>query len=349
MDIGAVMSWSGSLGSEYEETIPIAERLRQLAVTAEKAGVTYLWTQEHHMIHTLQSPSALIAAAHIGQHVSVKVGTAVVVLPYHDAIQIAGDIAQTDNVLGGRLQLGVARGAYGYEFEKFHIPFEKSRDKFIETLDAVKLLLEQEDKESSFHGEFVNFDDVYIWPRPIQKPTPPIWLGAQSPAAIEDAAARGYNVLTALFLWDDDHLANLVEAFHQGQKRGGHADTKFCASRYLYVATDEADADARVDELLAHWRVHQQLHDFSHGDNPRGIIPPRPQENEPTREQIRDTLLIGTADHVTAKLDRYEEIGVDLINLQLNYGPRHEHVMASLGRLGEILDARKAKTEAVSA
>ncbi len=348
MDIGAVISCSGAIRPEYEESTPLYERTKEMAIAAEKAGATYLWTQEHHMIAMLQSPSALIAATQLAQHVSVKVGTAVIVLPYHDAIQIAGEIAQTDNAVGGRLQLGVARGAYGYEFEKFHLAFDRSRDQFIETLEAVKLLLENEADESSFHGEFVNFDDVYIWPRPLQKPTPPIWLAVQAPPAIEDASARGYNVLTALFLWDDDHLKNLVEHFRRGQERSGRSSTRFCASRYLFVAEDEAEVEDRIGELLDHWRVHQQLHDFSHADNPRGIITPRMQENEPTREQIKRTLLIGTAEHVAAKLDAYEEMGVDLLNLQINYGPRHSDVMASLKRLGEILADRSARTEAVS-
>lgn len=72
------------------------------------------------------------------------------------------------------MQWGVARGAYGYEFEKFGIPFQTSRDRFIETLDAVRLLLSNEDSESSFHGYYVDFDDVYVWPRPVQRPHPPL-------------------------------------------------------------------------------------------------------------------------------------------------------------------------------
>lgn len=337
MEIGVVVSCSGAIRTGYEESVPLYERVKQMAIAAEQAGAAYIWTQEHHMIATLQSPSALIAATQIAQHVSVRVGTAVVVLPYHNAIQIAGEIAQTDNAVGGRLQLGVARGAYGYEFKKFGIPYETSRDQFIETLEAVKLLLENDQAESSFHGQFVDFEDVYIWPRPLQTPMPPIWLGAQAPPAIEDAAARGYNVLTALFLWDDDHLANLVECFRRGQARSGRTDTKFDASRYLYVAKDEADADARVDELLDHWRIHQQLHDYSHTNNPRGVIRPRVQKDEPSREKIRETLLIGTADHVAVKLRKYAAMGVDVLNLQINYGPRHADVMGSLTRLGELL------------
>jgi alkanesulfonate monooxygenase SsuD/methylene tetrahydromethanopterin reductase-like flavin-dependent oxidoreductase (luciferase family) len=337
MQFGTVMSCSGPLHEGAPENTPLYERVLELSKAAEAAGVAYLWTQEHHMINMLQSPSALIAAVQIAQHTTVRVGTAVVVLPYRNAIQAAGEIAQADNAMNGRLELGVARGAYGYEFEKFGIPFETSRDQFIETLEAVRLLLGNEECESSFHGKFVNFEDVYIWPRPVQKPMPPMWMGAQSPAAIEDAARRGYNVMTALFLWDDDHAASLAAAFKRGQADSDRKDTKFCASRYAYVAQDQQDAEARIDELLDHWRVHQQLHDFSHTTNPRGIIRPRVQESEPTRQQIRDTMMIGTADHFAEKARRYAGMGIDLLNLGINYGPPQDKLLQSLQAMAPVI------------
>lgn len=349
MQFGTVMSCSGPLHEDTLETKPLYDRILELSIAAERAGVEYLWTQEHHMINMLQSPSALIAAVQIAQHTTVRVGTAVVVLPYRNAIQVAGEVAQADNAMNGRLELGVARGAYGYEFEKFAIPFATSRDNFIETLEAMKVLLENEKTESSFHGDFVNFDDVYVWPRPVQKPMPPIWLGAQSPAAIEDAARRGYNVMTALFLWDDDHAANLAAAFKRGQAGSHQQDTKFCVSRYAYVGEDEKDAEARIDELLDHWRIHQQLHDFSHKANPRGIILPREQENEPSRQKIRDTLMIGTEDHFAEKAARYADMGVDLLNLGINYGPPHERTLASLGAMSDVIGKVSGATPAVVA
>jgi alkanesulfonate monooxygenase SsuD/methylene tetrahydromethanopterin reductase-like flavin-dependent oxidoreductase (luciferase family) len=143
--------------------------------------------------------------------------------------------------------------------------------------------------------------------------------------------------MTALFLWDDDHVANVAAAFKRGQEQSDRKDTKFCASRYAYLAENEADAEARIDELLDHWRIHQQLHDFSHTANPRGIIRPRVQENEPTRERIRETLLIGTEAHLVEKIERYRDMGVDVLNLGINYGAPHERVLNSLNGLGEII------------
>jgi len=329
----------GEAHKRFNETVPLYERILEMSKAADRAGVSRIWFQEHHMIALGQSPSALISCVQIAQHVKARVGAAVVVLPYHNAVQIAGEIAQADNATGGRLELGVGRGAYGYEFSKFGIPFEESRGRFIETLDAVRELFLNSESESSFHGEFVNFDDVYVWPRPAQLPHPPIWVAAQTLPAIEDAARRGYHVLHQSFIWDDQHVQSVVDAFQSGKAQGGH-DVQLAVSRYAYLAEDEADAEARLDDLLDNWRVHQQLHDFSHTKNPRGIIEPVVQQNEPDRDELRERVMIGTEDHIIAKIDGYEQMGLDILNLGINFGSPLDKVVGSLERLAPIIAKR---------
>jgi alkanesulfonate monooxygenase SsuD/methylene tetrahydromethanopterin reductase-like flavin-dependent oxidoreductase (luciferase family) len=333
----------GEAHARWDEDMALFERILELCKAADRAGFTRIWFQEHHMIALGQSPSALISCVQAAQHVKARVGAAVVVLPYHNAIQIAGEIAQADNATGGRLDLGVGRGAYGYEFEKFGIPFAESRDRFIETLDAVRELLSNEATESSFHGQFVNFDDVYVWPRPLQKPHPPIWIAAQTLPAVQDAARRGYNVLHQTFIWDDEHVKSVVEAFHRGKEEGGHEHIQLAATRYAYLAENEADAEARLDDLLDNWRVHQQLHDFSHTSNPRGIIQPVPQENEPDRDELRERVMIGTEDHVVSKIELYRDMGLDILNFGINFGSPFEVIRGSLDRLAPVLARYESK------
>lgn len=347
MEFGVVLGFTGPQGQERTEKKSLFDRVLELAVESDRLGIDYLWAQEHHLIEVIQSPSALITCVWIAQHVKAKVGTAVVVLPYHDPIQVAGEVAQADNATGGRLQFGVARGAYKYEFEKFGIPFESSRANFIEKLDAVRALLEnsEKEKETSFHGEFVNFDDAYIWPRPLQRPHPPIWLGAQAPEAIRDAARRGYNVLTSLFLWSDEHVAALATAFKEGQAESGRTDTRFGITRFAYFAEDEADAENAVTQMIDKWRVMQQLHDFSHTKNPRGIIEPRPMENEPSREEVRTNALIGTEKEILDQLGFYRDLGISIVNLAVNFGCSHEQVMGSIRRFGTVFSSHATEGE----
>lgn len=327
-------------GTSHEELeqIPLYDKILDLAISADRAGVSSIWFQEHHLIALGQSPSALMSCVQIAQHVKARVGTAVVVLPYHlSAVQLAGQIAQADNATGGRLELGVGRGAYGYEFEKFGIPLDQSLPRFIETLDAIKMLYVNADKESSFDGKFVKFEDVYIWPRPKQLPYPPIWIAAQSLPAIEDAARRGYHVLHQSFIWGDDHIQSVMDAFNRGKEQGGNPDLKIAVSRYAYLAESEADAEARIDDMMDNWRVHQQLHDFSHKSNPLGIIKPVVQEKEPDRNEVRERLLIGTEDHLVAKIEKYRDMGMDVLNLGINFGTPHERIKGSLERLTPLI------------
>ena len=314
--------------NERSDDPALYDNILQLAIAADKAGVERIWFQEHHMIALGQSPSALISCVQIAQHVKARVGTAVTTLPYHSAIQVAGEIAQADNATQGRLDLGVGRGAYGYEFDKF---------------DAIRELFKHDDKESSFHGKHVNFDDVYIWPRPLQKPHPPIWIAAQSFAAVQDAARRGYNVLHQTFIWDDERLASVIEAFNKGKEDGGNPDVQLAATRYTYLAKDEADAEARLDDLMDNWRVHQQLHDFSHKSNPLGVIRPVKQENEPDRDEVRERVLIGTEDHVAAKIEKYEAMGLDILNMGINFGMPFESILGSLDRLAPLISRYSTK------
>jgi alkanesulfonate monooxygenase SsuD/methylene tetrahydromethanopterin reductase-like flavin-dependent oxidoreductase (luciferase family) len=324
-----------NLGEEQES---LSDRMLDIAIAGDRAGVSYVWTPEHHFVHFLQSPSALIAATQIGQHVSCRVGTAVIVLPYHDPVILAGEIAQTDRALGGRLELGFARGAYKYEFEKLEIPFEQSLPIFIEKLEALQALLTSDETPSSFHGVHVDFSETYIWPRPLQKPTPPMWMGSQSPAAVQDAGRRGYNVLNSLFLWDDEYVATVARAFAAGREEGGHTGTKLGLTRYSLIVESESDIDARIDELVYGWRIHAQLHDFAQNSDAIGRVSSRPQEKEPSREELKRTMLIGTAEQVAEKLEFYESVGVDLVNLNQSFGAEHERVLDSTRAFAPIIE-----------
>ncbi|MEV4000361.1 LLM class flavin-dependent oxidoreductase [Streptomyces halstedii] len=322
------------------------DRMVEYAVRADESGFTRVWTPEHHLVQFLPSPSALITAVHIGQHVKCRVGTGVVVLPFHQPLQLAGEIAAADNSLGGRLDLGVARGAYRYEFEKFGLSFAESRDHFIENLTAVETLLRSEDAPVSFTGRFSSFEDAYVWPRPVQRPIPPVWMGVQSPPGVEDAARRGYDVLNSLFFWDDDHMRTVAEAFHRGKAQSSRDDARLGVTRYAFVTRDDKETEQRIEEVLEGWRIHAQLHDFTQNADPLGRVRPAPQENEPTVDDLRDRLLIGTGDEIKEKLRRYRDAGVDMINLNLVGGAPRDETLETIGRFGELLAEVNAESGA---
>src|SRR5690606_29355383 len=146
MELGIFLSYQVN----SEDKLPgIYDRMLEVSMQADQSGYSRIWAPEHHLVQFLPAPSALLEAATIAQHVSCRVGTGVVVLPYHAPLQLAAEVAATDHLVGGRLDFGVARGAYRYEFDIFGIEFESGRDIFIESLEAVKALWLNDDAPTS--------------------------------------------------------------------------------------------------------------------------------------------------------------------------------------------------------
>ena len=118
----------------------------------------------------------------------IPIITAVLVLPFYDMRRLAGEIAQADCLTDGRIQLGLGRGAFRYEFDAFGVPMEESREKFDDSLNLlIKLLSET---EVSWHSKYYDFGPLTITPRPLQQPYPPIWIAALSRPSHHRSRAR---------------------------------------------------------------------------------------------------------------------------------------------------------------
>ena len=116
----------------------------------------------------------------------VLLGTSVLVLPYHDAIQLAKHAATLDQMSGGRLILGVGAGALQVECEALGIPM---RGRSSWTDDCIKMMKELwTNPVPSYQSRRWNFSDNYFSPKPVQKPHIPLWAGGSSPGALRRAA-----------------------------------------------------------------------------------------------------------------------------------------------------------------
>jgi probable F420-dependent oxidoreductase len=124
-----------------------------------------------------------------GATTRIRVNSSVIVLPYHEPIAYAKAISTLDVLSGGRVTVtfgvGMARG----EFRALGVPFEKRGRVTDEYIDVLRVLWTAEKPE--FHGEFVDFADIYFEPKPVQKPHPPIWIAGSSMAALRRAARIG--------------------------------------------------------------------------------------------------------------------------------------------------------------
>ena len=162
----------------------------------DEIGVDAFALAEHHFNDYFVQPAPLALAAHIAAMTPrQRFIVAVMVLPYHQVQRLAGEIAMTDQLTGGRLEVGFGRGGAKFEADRFGISHEKSREIFDEQLEAMLVLFGG--KDVSYDGRYAKFPPLTIMPPPRQKPHPPFWIAAIQPEAIFHCARRGFNVQAA--------------------------------------------------------------------------------------------------------------------------------------------------------
>ena len=120
---------------------------------------------------------------------TLHVGPGVSLIPERDPILLAKSVASLDQLSGGRILLAIGTGWNREECENHGVPFERRWKVMRERIEAMQAIWR--DEEASYHGEFVNFDKIWSWPKPLQKPHPPIILGGNREGAMQRAVRYG--------------------------------------------------------------------------------------------------------------------------------------------------------------
>ena len=179
---------------------------QELAIAAEERGFDSVWSPEHSHIPLSRKsafPSggdlpkkyfdamdpfvALMAAAAVTS--TIKVGTGVCLVAQRDPIQTAKSVASIDQLSNGRFLFGIGNGWNRDEMENHGTKFETRHKLARERVEAMKEIWSKSKPE--YHGEMVNFDPMMTWPKPVQKPHPPIWVGGAFPYGARRAIRYG--------------------------------------------------------------------------------------------------------------------------------------------------------------
>src|SRR5437773_7715445 len=164
-------------------------------VEAESLGFCSTFLVEHHFTGFGQISASLNLLTFIAARTkTLRLGTAVLVLPWHNPVLLAEQCATLDLLSQGRLDFGIGMGYRYREFAGFCMSMEEAEDRFDESL-AVMLKAWTSDEPWSHRGKYWQFDNVVVEPPTAQKPHPPLWMGAGSPESIKKVAALGYNLL----------------------------------------------------------------------------------------------------------------------------------------------------------
>jgi len=245
MEFGVLNFFEHPAGGKTEHRV-FKEQLETLRV-AEEAGFDYIWTPEHHFTEYGFCASPMLTLAAMASVTKrVRLGSAVVVLPFNDPVRVAEEGAMVDLMSDGRLDLGVGRGFQPVEFRGFGIDQAKSHEMFDEALQIIERAWTQE--TVAFKGRHFNIEEHEVRPKPIQQPHPPIWLASITAPSFEMAGTRGYNLLCTLVPGFHSAItAEYLRTYRRALRSKGHDPEKKSIGAVCMVYCGETTEQARQD------------------------------------------------------------------------------------------------------
>jgi len=231
---------------------------------AEPLGFDSLWALEHHFTGYAMSPAPTqLLSYYAGRTKRVALGTAVIVLPWHDPIRVAEQIALLDILCGGRCLFGFGRGAASVEYAGFGVPMGEARPRFAEAAQVIVKALANETFEHQ--GEFFKIPRTAIRPRPISHPERRFYASSVSPESAELIAKLGFGML---FIMQNEwaKCREDIVKFHATAQAAGFAPRPPIILTNVSVAESRAEARERAMRYLGRkWQSIDDHYHFSDG------------------------------------------------------------------------------------
>ncbi|MBI3636348.1 MAG: LLM class flavin-dependent oxidoreductase [Candidatus Rokubacteria bacterium] len=310
---------------------------------AEDVGFDAVWLAEHHFSAYGLCPSLAVLAGAIARETRrVRIGTAVVVAPFAHPIRVAEEWAMVDILSNGRLEFGLGRGYQPKEFAGLGVSMERTRERFDECLAIICQAWTQE--RMRFDGEFYKIPEIAVFPKPVQKPHPPLWTAAVSPDTYTLAARRGFKLLTSPAFTPWDIPRKNYDGYRDEWRRahGTDAGAEIIMNKIIHVAETSKQARADVVEPIQ-WFFRTQADLIADTEG----VPPeqykfyrRVRENllSLTEEQAVDqAAIVGDPEEVADKIRAHHEaLGVSyFLGAFSRGGIPNEKVLKSLRLFGE--------------
>ena len=313
----------------YEEFISLCQM-------ADEGGMRAIWTGEHHGMEFTIAPNPFLSIMDLAHRTrNVRLGTGTVIAPFWHPIKLAGEAAATDLMTGGRLELGIARGAYSYEYERL-MPGLDAWDAGLRMRETAPLLRQLWKGDCAHDGKYYSFPASTSSPKPTQPGGPPVWIAARDPNSHEFAVQNGFNVQVTPLWQGDEEIETLMDRFNDACAGHDGPRPKVLLLHHTYVGTDDGDIDQAVQDLT---RYFAYFGAWFQNKRPvsQGLIQALSAEEIAANrmispEAIRRDLTIGTAPQVIDRLKRYEDLGYDEFALWIDSGMTAGRKRASLGR-----------------
>ena len=313
---------------------------------AEESGSEGVWLAEYHFDpgRSVLSAPVTVAGAVAARTEKVKIGLAVHVLPLRNPVQIAEEIATLDHLSEGRLDFGIGRSAFPRIYQGYGFDYTESRDRFDECLEII--LKSWTAERFSFKGDFYQYDDLCVVPKPLQKPHPPIRIGATSADTFELVGRMGYpifiNPSRVTTLLD---LKPMVAEFRVAREKAGYTGTVDVGLRLpVYVAETKEKAYSEPKQSTM-FQMERLIRVITESVGQSGISIGDDRAAQAKRLQgmsyedvLANTVVYGTPESVLERLQELqEELGINQVIYEVNFGCNVplEHQIKSVQLLNE--------------
>jgi len=314
-----------------------AARIHQqldLVCEAERLGFEDVWLTEHYFTGESVYNDALTFAAALAVKTSkVRIGFAVVQMPFHHPVKLAVQLALLDNLSAGRIEVGIGRGSVynEYEFVGHGLRSTDSRDRMEETVEILQALWRG--GPYSYQGRYFDVSVPELRPHPVQPGGPPLWRSVISPASFSECGRLGLPILTARL--PVEVIGERWSMYRTGLEEGGHPDErvsellrKSALWRNVYVADSDAQAEDELSAELLRTREHM-MH-VRHAYNPDDFViepamlnawtNPDVADDDALRFVLRTGSLYGTPSSVREQIAELRDAGVGHLLCQTGFG-----------------------------
>jgi alkanesulfonate monooxygenase SsuD/methylene tetrahydromethanopterin reductase-like flavin-dependent oxidoreductase (luciferase family) len=318
MKFGLFGGASAATARDTNDSMRGLEEFVEHVCEAEKFGYHGIFLVEHHFMGTGQISSSLSLLAYLAARTSkIRLGTGVVVLPWHNPVLLAEQIATIDQLSRGRVDFGIGKGYRPNEFAGFCMTPAEAAARYEETYAFLRRAWMT--REPFQHrGDFWKFDNVIIDPPVIQTPHPPMWVGAASQDSIVRAGREGLNLLLDQ-IGTIDIIGERIATYRAAvEQRGGVFNPSTVGvTRALHLVTNDKEwreAHENRAKLLEHLRQQS------------GKGPPPVEKLKTFSDSsltIDEAALIGYPDEVAERIEKLKAAGVDYILLADISGTKH--------------------------
>lgn len=317
------------------------EQVAEAVQHAEALGWDGCLFGEHHGSPANDRPQLLVYLAALAARTRrIRLGTSILLSALHHPIAVAEAAAMVDVISGGRLILGLGLGYQPQDFRQFGVPFGQRVSYFEESVEVIRAAFTRE--RFSYAGRRFRFDEVAVYPRPVQQPHPPLWLAAWSTAGARRAGRLGDAYVT-------DPIQNLeATAAFAGAYRAAAAEAgrpaEVVIMREILCAPTRSEAIDRYGEgLVATYRYYWQNGGFTSEFEP--WVKEVESAEDLTFEMLaKDRAIYGSPEDCLGQLEQWvRTLGASHVQLTIPHRSRvglREAQLEAISFLGERLVPR---------